>query len=213
MFVLSVSCDKDELTYGTITDIEGNIYNTITIGRQIWMSQNLRTTKLNDGTLIPQVTDGREWAALSAPGYCWNYNDTIRNKGIYGALYNWNTVKTGKLCPEGWHVFTLAEWEELLTYLGDYRFAGGKLKEPGTVHWLSPNTGATNESGFTALPGGGRGNDGVFYPVGEGAAWWSSTESDSSFSNMTSVVYQKSEIFIYYSYPKNFGFSVRCIED
>jgi len=144
------------LMSGQFSDIDGNVYNTITIGTQIWMKENLKTTKYNDGSSIPLVTDNTAWINLSTPGYCWYNNDAATYKSAYGAMYNWYTVNTGKICPPNWHVPTDTQWETLITYLGGKIIAGGKMKETGTAHWTSPNIGATNETGFTALPGGYR---------------------------------------------------------
>jgi uncharacterized protein (TIGR02145 family) len=212
LIFISEGCEKD-LTYGTVTDSEGNVYKTIAIGTKTWMAENLKSIKFIDGTPIPLVTDNKVWASISSPCYCWNNNDPDNYRDIYGALYNWSAVNTGKLCPFGWHVSTQDEWEELAQYHGDYKVAGGKLKEKGTTHWRSPNTGSTNEKGFTALPGGGRGFDGAFYAIGESANWWSATQYDSVFAHKTTVVYNRSEIFTYYIYPKVFGFSVRCVKN
>ena len=157
-----------------VTDMDGNTYKTIRIGQQIWMAEDLKTSKYNDGTAIPLVTNNTEWAELTTPGYCWYNNDAATYKATYGALYNWYTVNTGKLCPTGWHVPTDAEWAILITYLGGESVAGDKLRETGT-------TGATNESGFTALPSGYRYDNGTFYYIGdELGAWWSATKLDAS---------------------------------
>ncbi len=172
------------LTYGTETDIDGNVYKTITIGTQTWMAENLKVTKYNDDTSIPLVTDNTAWTKLTTPGYCWSNNDEATYKNTYGALYNWHAVNTGKLCPTGWHVPADSEWTTLTTYLGGDTIAGGKLKEIGITHWRSPNTGATNSSGFTALPGGYRYNyDGSFGGMGGTGGFWSATESGSDAWN------------------------------
>ena len=118
------------------------------------MAENLRTTKYNDGTPIPQVTDAAAWSNLMTPGYCWYNNDAAKYKETYGALYNWYTVNIGNLCPSGWHVPADTEWMVLTAHLGGEKISGGKLKETGTLHWDKPNLRATNETGFTALPGG-----------------------------------------------------------
>ena len=141
-----------------IADADGNTYKIIKIGDQVWTAENLRTTRYNDGTEIPLVTDYTAWTNLTTPSYAWTNND-IGNKSVYGALYNWFVVKTCKLCPSGWHVPTDAEWTILENHLGGISVAGGKMKETGTEHWFAPNTDATNESGFTALPGGWRDGD------------------------------------------------------
>ena len=203
----------------TVKDIDGNGYKTVTIGKQVWMAENLKTTKYNDGKTIPLVTDEKSWEVLTTPAYCWYNNDATANKNKYGALYNWYTVNTKKLCPNGWHVPTDAEWTILTTYLGGESVAGGKLKETGTSHWESPNTGATNKSGFTALPGGFRNHDGTFGDFGSyvlifrsNGCWWSSTEQ-SDFSAYYRRLYN-TLISVYRSpSDKHFGYSVRCLKD
>lgn len=204
---------NSSITYGTMTDQDGNVYKTVTIGTQTWMAENLRTTKYNDGTAIPNVTGDGEWENLSTGAYC-NYNNTTNTDTVatYGRLYNWYAVNTGKLAPKGWHVPTDAEWTELTDYLGGTSDAGGKLKETGTTHWNSPNTGATNETGFTALPGGYRGDNGTFYYVGGGGNWWSATESGTDGAWYRGVGYDVSNVGRG-SDNKELGFSVRCLRD
>jgi uncharacterized protein (TIGR02145 family) len=160
-----------------VSDMDGNIYNSTTIGSQVWMASNLKTTKYKDGTVIPLVTSTTAWANLKTPGYCW-YNNDATNKNIYGAMYNWYTVKTGNLCPTGWHVPSDAEWKTTLaTHIGSTKVDGGKMKETGTSHWLSPNVGATNETKFTALPGGYRSQlNSTFWDIKSYGYWWTSTE-------------------------------------
>ena len=154
-------------TDSTVMDVDGNVYPTVKIGNQVWMAENLRTTHFNDGTIIPQVTDNAEWSNLLTPGYCFYNNDSAAYSATYGAFYNWYTVETNNLCPDGWYVPSDEEWKQLEIYLGmseaDADQAtwrgqgiGGKLKESGTRHWRYPNTGATNETGFFALPSGCR---------------------------------------------------------
>jgi uncharacterized protein (TIGR02145 family) len=144
----------------TVKDIDGNVYRTVTIGTQVWMAEDLKTTHYNDGTPIPYVTDHTEWANLKSGAYCWKWSDNNdeSDKNIYGAFYNWYATAE-KLCPVGWHVPTDKDWETLVDFCGGWEIAGGKLKEVGTEHWESPNIGATNEFGFTALPYEGRGAD------------------------------------------------------
>jgi uncharacterized protein (TIGR02145 family) len=155
-----------------VKDVDGNIYNTVTIGTQVWMAEDLKTTRYNDGTAISYVKGDLEWKNLRSEAYCW-YNNDKSNKTVYGALYNWYTTNTGKLCPAGWHVPTDSEWETLISYCGGWEVAGGKLKEAGTAHWDAPNIGATNEFGFTALPGGGRRSDnGKFSILGQDLGYW-----------------------------------------
>ncbi|MBL0286085.1 MAG: fibrobacter succinogenes major paralogous domain-containing protein [Bacteroidetes bacterium] len=139
---------------GTVTDIDGNVYNTVTIGAQCWMMENLKTTKYNDGTAIPNVTSNTEWGALNTGAWCYYSNDA-NNNNTYGKLYNWYSVNTGRLAPNGWHVPTDIEWLELRDYLGGSQQAGGKMKSI-SILWSPPNVGADNSSGFTALPSGFR---------------------------------------------------------
>ena len=199
------------LTYGSVSDIEGNVYKTIQIGTQTWMAENLKTTILNSGQSIANVSVFLDWTGLPAPAYCW-YNNDEANKNTYGALYNWYTVNTNHLCPNGWHVPTNTQWTTLITYLGGESVAGGKLKEVNTAHWVSPNTGATNETGFTALPGGERGIMKIdFANIGNNAGWWSSTMEKTyaifrSISNINGSVIQGSNDW-------NVGRSVRCLKD
>jgi uncharacterized protein (TIGR02145 family) len=198
----------------TVTDVDGNVYNTVTIGTQVWMAENLKTIKYNDGTNIPLVPVA--WAGLNTPAYCWQNNDEGTNKAIYGAIYNWYTVNTGKLCPTGWHVPSDAEWTVLTTLLGGESTAGGKLKETGTAHWTNPNTGATNETGFTALAGGSRtGESGYgtgFSGTGNNGLWWSATIISGStvwrrFLTNSNIVVSRD-----FSYKFD-GLSVRCLKD
>jgi uncharacterized protein (TIGR02145 family) len=176
------------------------------------MAENLKTTKYSNNSDIPLVTDANAWGTQSTPGYCWYYNDADANKTTYGALYNWYTVNTGILCPTGWHVPTDAEWTVLTDYLGGEAVAGGKLKEVGFSHWSSPNTSATNETGFTALPGGYRNLDGLFSWVGDLGHWWSSTEVNTYDSWFRSMSYG-SKLVDRGNDRKRYGFSVRCLRD
>ena len=159
----SNSCNKDEES--VIKDADGNVYTSVTIGTQVWMVENLKTTKFNDGNQITNSTDNNAWYSLTNSLYCW-YNNDIANKNPYGALYNYAAVASGKLCPTGWHVPSDTEINTLVSFLGGASVAGGKLKESGTTHWQSPNTSATNEYGFTALPVGKR--ETVVYGMGGG---------------------------------------------
>jgi uncharacterized protein (TIGR02145 family) len=204
---------NSNVTYGTMTDQDGNVYKTLTIGTQTWMAENLRTTIYNDGTAIHNVTDNDEWLGLTIGAYC-NYNNTtsVDTIATYGRLYNWYAVNTGKLAPTGWHVPTDAEWTQLADYLGGTSVAGGKLKETDTSHWNSPNTSATNETGFTALPGGGRGGGRPFGDIGGRGFWWSATEYDTAEAWARGIYYEYSKVIRYYNY-KEFGFSVRFVRD
>ena len=202
------------VTYGTMTDQDGNVYKTVTIGTQTWMAENLRTAKYSDGTAIPLITNHTAWSNLTTGAYC-NYNNTSNTDTIatYGRLYNWYAVNTGKLAPKGWHVPTDAEWTTLTTYLGGKSVAGGKLKETGTTHWVSFNTGTTNETGFTALPGGGRFLYGSFFSIGKTGHWWSATEYVATYAWDRYMHNNFSYVDSYGDYDKEVGFSVRCVRD
>jgi uncharacterized protein (TIGR02145 family) len=198
-----------------VTDIDGNIYTEVAIGTQIWLKENLKTTKLNDGTPIQNVTDNSAWASTRSSAYCWYEND-ISNKPYFGALYNWYAVNSGMLCPAGWHVPGDPEWEVLVAYLGGSDIAGGKLKESGILNWTSPNTGASNESRFSALPGGVRSYGGIyngrFLDILDSGFWWSETESFETNAWARSLYYESASIFRS-SYVITSGLSVRCIKD
>ena len=193
----------------TVTDIDGNVYHTITIGTQVWLTENLKTTHYLDGTAIPLVTDKDTWMNLTKAAYC-NYNNSISNANKYGRLYNWYAVNTGKLAPKGWHVATDAEWTTLITYLGGESVAGGKLKS--TANWNSPNTGATNSSGFSGLCGGFRNCNGTFLNVGEYAYWWSATESNAAIAWERFLVYDDTNAYRF-DHDKTNGLYVRCLKD
>ncbi len=148
----------------TVTDIDGNVYSTVQIGDQLWMAENLAVTQLNDGTPIPNRV-GDEWIGLTTPAYCYYLDDKDTYEDEYGALYNFFTVETDKLCPVGWHVPTRAEWNVMVTLYGGTLVAGGALKST-TPDWRAPAEGATNESGFTGLPGGAKASSGNFHENG-----------------------------------------------
>ncbi len=138
-----------------VWDYDGNAYDTVMIGTQVWLKENLRVTHYNNGDLIPNITGNTEWAATATGARCYYNNDSASYDPVYGVLYNWYAVSDSRhLCPAGWHVSGNAEWQAAENYLGGDVIAGGKMKEEGTLHWLSPNTGATNASRFTGLPGG-----------------------------------------------------------
>ncbi len=196
----------------SVTDIDGNTYPVVQIGNQCWIAENLRTTKYNDGSLIPNVTDDQAWSNATTPAWS-HYENNPSYDATYGKLYNWYTVAGGNMCPTGWHVPTYDEWEVLINYLGGIMVAGGKMKSTGTQYWLSPNEAATNESGFSGLPGGFRVyNNGFFSDVARYGYWWSSTVSDTAdaytkFLNYIGGVANGSG-----NSWRN-GFSVRCIID
>jgi uncharacterized protein (TIGR02145 family) len=202
-----------------VKDIDNNRYDIITIGRQTWMAENLKTTRYNDGTVIPLVTNGTAWEDSStnkAAAYCW-YNNETTNLITYGALYSWYAVDTlsngnKNVCPTGWHVPTDGEWTTLTTYLGGTGVAGGKMKEAGLAHWITPNTGATNESSFAGLPGGYRVGGGTFFNIGSGGHWWSSAESNTTLAWDRDLYSYFGNVYRYYDF-KGSGFSVRCLRD
>jgi uncharacterized protein (TIGR02145 family) len=224
----SCSKDKDKDTPdNSVTDADGNKYNTVKIGIQTWTVENLKTTKYNDGTAIPNVTDGTAWKNLTTGAWC-NYDNDAGNNITYGRLYNWYAVNTGKLCPKGWHIPTDAEWTALRTYMGTD--AGIKLKAKGNLTdgtglWLkntSNNTEGINESGFTGLPGGYRnGRSGLvigeFNDMSYAGFWWSSTVYDDNDEDRALyrflVSNRSTGIEGDYYGVKTDGLSCRCIKD
>lgn len=217
--MLTYSCSKSNDSNnptsggGTVTDIDGNVYHTVTIGTQVWMVENLKTTKYRNGDPIPNVTGNAAWAALTTGAYCWYFNDVTTYKATYGGLYNWYAaIDSRNIAPAGWHVPTDAEWTTVTTFLGGEVVAGGKLKETGTSHWSFPNTGATNATGFTALPGGGHMSDGAFCYAGGFGYWWTSTASDASYARERDLGCSYAGVGRYYD-GKQSGFSVRCVRD
>lgn len=199
------------LIYGNLSDVENNSYKTIQIGVQVWMAENLKTTSYNDATHISKTEDMKAWANLKTPAYCWYSNDSSKYKST-GALYNWYAINTGKLCPTGWHVPTDTEWYTL-NYLGGQNNAGNNLKEIGNLHWVWPgNTGATNESGFTALPCGYRDFNGTFNEIGFRGFWWSAQENE-ALNGIDWVLFFDSGTLSRESRGKNYGLSVRCVKN
>ncbi len=221
--------DKIKIKYDKVKDIDGNKYLTVQIGTQTWMAENLKTTRFNDGTDIQMVTDNNAWINLTTPGYCWYKNDQASYGPTYGALYNWYTVDVESnddrnVCPKGWHVPSYDEWIVLINYLGGMGVegVGGKLKATGTLEggdglWHDPNLGATNETGFTALPSGYRSGilyEGVFGFINTITMWWSTTEFPINPNNVYSpqVASFISNVSNNLS-DKEMGLCVRCIKD
>jgi len=196
----------------TVGDIDGNVYSTVNIGTQVWMIENLKTTKFNDGTEIDLEFDKKNWSLFDTPMYSWYNNDKTKYINDYGALYNWYTVNTNKLCPKGWHVPSSLEWDVLIRYLNGEINAGGKLKEAGTLNWNAPNEYATNQTGFTALPGGYRSYKGEFDNIRKEGFWWS-TSDNSIFSAWRIKVSSDSWGINVSDSHKHYGFSVRCLRD
>jgi len=197
---------------GTVKDIDGNVYHTVTIGSQVWMVENLKVTRYRNGDPIPDVTGRVQWSNIKAGAYC-NYNNNDSNAAIYGHLYNWYAVNdTRGIAPQGWHVPDDKELKTLIRYLGGDSIAGGKLKKSVTAHEEGPNALTTGHSGFAAIPGGYRnGYDGLFHLLGQNFFCWSTTEIDTSvWIRMISF----DGVGVYRNYTdKANGFSVRCIKD
>ena len=207
----------------TIKDIDGNVYKIVKIGDQWWMAENLNVTRYRNGDVIPDVTSTTAWENLTINGYC-NYENNEINAATYGRLYSWYAVTDPRrLAPAGWHLPSDEEWKQLELLLGMSQSVadqsgwrgsdeGGKLKVTGTMLWNSPNTAATNTTGFAALPGGCRNSDGDFGFVGEGGYFWSSTEFDASSAWARNLFYHYAGVVRDCS-KKNFGRSVRCVRD
>lgn len=211
LLLLTGSCKKND-TPATVTDVDGNVYHTVSIGNQVWMAENLKVTHYRNGNSLPNVTDSIQWSNLISGAYC-NYTNNENNNSTYGHLYNWYVaVDSRNIAPSGWHIPSDAEWTTLINYLGGNNLAGEKLKEAGTDHWISPNP-ANNGSGFTALPAGNRtSGNGLFANIGVWGEWWSATEKDSLNAWVRTVA---NNDFIVYKdpYKKAFGLSVRCVKD
>ncbi|MCX6269834.1 MAG: fibrobacter succinogenes major paralogous domain-containing protein [Bacteroidetes bacterium] len=200
-----------------VTDFDGNLYNGIFAGTQVWMTENLRVTHYKNGESIPIVTDDLVWSNLSSGAFC-DYNNLPDNGINYGKLYNYFSVSDPRgLCPTGWHVPSESEFTTLIMFLGGPNVSGGKIKttgalEAGTGLWHAPNTGATNESGLSALPGGLRNNDGSFSDLGYQGAWWSSTTHDPGTAWLEILTYNINDMMVHDDNLKS-GFSVRCVRD
>ncbi len=206
-----------------VTDIDGNVYQSVTNCNQTWTKSNLNVSKYSDGTPIPQVTDPTQWANLTTGAWCY-YNNDSANGIIYGKLYNWYAVAgiydaasasnpslRKKLAPIGWHVPSDSEWTQLTDCLGGKSVAGGKMKSEGTTLWLAPNTLATNESGYTGLPAGYRNHYGTYNEIGNYGVWWSSTEN-APYAWSRSLVSYDDSAFTSSNYKLD-GKSVRCLKD
>jgi uncharacterized protein (TIGR02145 family) len=222
------------LAYGSVSDIDGNCYKTIQIGNQIWMAENLKTTKYNDGTLIPNITDNNEWANLAFAewvgdqtpltyvtygAYCWYNNDEATYENTYGKLYNWGAVGTKKLCPAGWHVPSIEEWlivchDETDWGSGPY---GEELMEAGGTHWETSILSGTNETGFTALPGGIRDHIGTFSGISQTGSYWAGNELGHPVYKYSHPIYFYARAiehhFTEFLSSERNGFSVRCLKD
>jgi uncharacterized protein (TIGR02145 family) len=200
----------------TVTDIDGNVYNTITIGTQVWMLENLKTTHYQNGDEISLGLNESAWQYhnLNRFGaYAGYVNSDTNNYAVFGILYNWYAaVDPRKIAPDGWHVPTETEWTTLTNFLGGSNTAGLTLKEAGLSHWVSPNTGSTNSSGFTGLPGGYRNTNGAYDLIGNAGWWWSTTDAGGDEANALGLFTNLDEANIVTG-KKGFGTSVRCIKD
>lgn len=194
----------------TVTDIDGNVYRAVQIGGQCWMAENLKTTRYNDGSTIPNVTDNTAWSQLTTGAWSYYYNSSA-NDATYGKLYNGYAAAVSNICPQGWHVPTDAEWTVLTDFLGGILVAGGKMK--ATTLWITPNIGATNECGFAGLPGGNRNNGGAFLgTLFYGGYWWSASEFGAVSAGRRALYYYDTGIWGSNDL-KTFGFCLRCIRD
>ena len=223
----SVTLNAAAVTPASATDINGNTYPSVNIGSQTWMQKNLNVSKYKNGVVIPQVTDAAQWAALTTGAWCWYNNDSATYAATYGKLYNWYAVNDPRgLAPDGWHVPTNSEWNKLIRNIdgtadtvclncNQSSTAGGALKETGTAHWTSPNTGASNATGFLGLPGGGRNQLGSFYQINQNGIWW-------SFTPLVSPTVPSATYYIDYNSTKSYiggndykwqGFSVRALRN
>lgn len=200
--------------YTPMADIDGNLYNILIIGNQIWLKENLKASRFNDNEPIALVSDNVTWNTLSTPAFCYYKNDKVFYGESYGALYNWFAVNTGKLCPVGWHVPYEADWLALADYVGGENIAGAKLKERGFLHWYSPNLDASNEFGFTAMAGGFRSGlfSGSFRANGFRGFWWAATESNPDMARARLMTFDESVLARGSAIKKN-GYSVRCLKD
>ena len=232
LIILSMfSCKKDEVetpsnplngrttavfnpdkTYGTMSDIDGNIYKTIVIGNQTWMAENLRVTKYNNGVSIPNITENAEWASLTTGAFC-NYNNTsdLDTIATYGRLYNWYAVAdTRQIAPEGWRVPSTADWNELIDLLGGDTIASNALKEIGTTHWEDPYE-SSNSSGFTAIPNGRRYLSKDMNHIGFYCTYWTATEASLTHAGFLYLFYHSSRVNKGVNYKPN-GYAVRLIK-
>jgi uncharacterized protein (TIGR02145 family) len=226
VMVVLYSCKKEKQSPGVpnpvhtstpVADIDGNLYDTIQIGNQIWMKQNLKTRHYRDGSSITEIEDSLTWSLFytgaQTPAWCSCNGDSVNN-AVYGKLYNWYAVTdTHNICPTGWHVPSQAEWTTLINYLGGSALAGGHLKADSL--WVTPNTGATNSSGFTALPAGVRFEPGNYWVFGSYAFFWSSSRKDSATAYCTDLSNGSAGAFggAQGTSASGGAFSVRCIKD
>mgnify|MGYP006301802599 CR=1 FL=1 len=221
LIVFLVNTETQAQDQSTVIDMDGNVYQTIIIGDQVWMKENLKATTFNEGTPIPCITDNKEWSGLSTPGYCWQGN----NIDAYGALYNWYAVETGRLCPKGWHVAIEEDWKQLEIAVGmpedmadkeGWRGSqGGKLagKKESWVNGALKHAPDFGSSRFHGLPAGNRlADNGLFGNMSTNAFWWSATEHDADTALGRMLHYGSTHI-IKSAFEKQYGYCVRCVKD
>jgi uncharacterized protein (TIGR02145 family) len=225
LFVTVLSSNGQSPEEKTVKDIDGNIYETITIGPQTWMKQNLKSSRYNDGTHIALVTKNSEWAGLESPAYCWYNNDESKYKNPYGAIYNGYVTNSGNVCTFGWHVPTDKDWQILEMSVGmsksDSESPGWRGKEGGKLAgadtlWVKgtlKSDSVFGNSGFEALPAGNRiAASGSFGNMGSNAYWWTDTEAGNNTAWARNLFYGSSHI-IKSEYNKSYGFSIRCVKN
>ena len=207
IYFSSITCAQ------TVSDGEGNIYNTTTIGNQVWLAENLRSTKFSNGNTINLIQDSIQWSSQSSAAYCF-YNNNASYINPYGNLYNWYTVNDSRnICPSGYHVPNTSEWDELVNYLGGSALAGGKLKQIGFSYWLSPNTDADNTSGFSALGSGWRANNNGTYENLQFMCYlWSTTAQSLNDADIVLIGYDSPACYSS-STNKLTGLPVRCLQN
>jgi uncharacterized protein (TIGR02145 family) len=199
----------------SIKDIEGNIYKTVGIGTQIWIAENLRTTKLNNGKNLTNLTSNSKWEFSKTPGYCYYNNDSLQYSNIFGPLYNFYAIRSDSICPTGWHVPTEKDWNILKEYLGGGLLAGGKMKDIYSSYWNSPNYGIANDYNFSALPGGYRRFDtGIFNELGNEGNWWTSSSIPQYQDHALIMTIKKENTYVSTNTRyKNEGVSIRCLKN
>lgn len=203
---------QKDTTHEVVVDVDGNEYSTVKIGNKTWMSENLRTTHFKNGDPITQIADSASWHYNEEPAYTY-YNNNPELQKEYGNIYNGHAVRDfRKVCPEGWHVSTSEEWKTLMNDLGSSNSSGGKMKEVGYEHWKAPNKGATNESGFNALPGGDRKVYGNFSGLSEYSIWWTSTIGNNEANHVFILHYDIENVSASGANMPT-GAYVRCVKD
>lgn len=234
VLIVTSGCEKDEdpngdekpkVETGAVMDAQDNVYATVRIGDQWWMAENLRVTVYNDGTEIPNLEDGNEWMVAGEGAYVF-YNNDRNLAGEFGALYNWFAVVDEKgICPAGWEVPSEEDWQDLERHLGMNEdeisltglrgdIEGGMLKDTGIQIWSIPNVGATNETGFSALPAGSRQVEPIvfFDFLTEETCYWTTTASGDNNAWSRGLTFKTSGIFRYGA-DKRDGYSVRCLKN